>query len=260
MVCTLRPGTKSVMTFHSGGFPSSRKGRASGANSLVAFVLRRFDGLIAVNEEIMGFFQRLRVSLQRTRLISPYSFVPNENAAPLPSAIADFFDAHDPVVISAGQLEPEYDLAVQIEALSKIRSKFANAGLLLLGSGTVERELREKIEALNCQKHVMLAGDVPHNATIAAMGHSDLMLRTTLYDGDAISVREALQVGTPVIATDNAMRPCGVTLVPKSDLAALVFAIEIQLARPKNREARSRPDDANLQAVFDFYQELLAGN
>ncbi len=62
MVCTLRPGTKSVMTFHSGGFPSSRKGRASGPNSLVAFVLRRFDGLIAVNEEIMCFLQRLRVS------------------------------------------------------------------------------------------------------------------------------------------------------------------------------------------------------
>jgi glycosyltransferase involved in cell wall biosynthesis len=186
--------------------------------------------------------------------------VPDENAASLAPAISDFFDTHDPVLISAGQLEPEYDLLLQIEALSKIRTKLASAGLLLLGSGTVERELREEIEALNCQEHVMLAGDVPHNATIAAIRRSDLMLRTTLYDGDAISVREALQVGTPVIATDNAMRPSGVTLVPKSDLPALVRAIEMQLARPKNRAVGSQTDEANLQAVFDFYQELLAGN
>ncbi len=163
-------------------------------------------------------------------------------------------------MISAGQLEPEYDLPLQIEALSKIRTKLASAGLLLLGSGTVERELREKIETLNCQKHVVLAGDVPHNATLVAIGRADLMLRTTLYDGDAISVREALQVGTPVIATDNTMRPSGVMLVPKSDLAALVRAIEVQLVRPKNREARPQTDEANLQAVFDFYQELLAGD
>src|SRR5207302_4447715 len=40
----LRPGDKSIMSFHSGGFPSTPEGKALGPNSLSAFVLRRFDG------------------------------------------------------------------------------------------------------------------------------------------------------------------------------------------------------------------------
>src|SRR5271167_3004439 len=61
LACTLRPGTKSVMTFHSGGFPSSPEGQSLGPASFAGFVLRRLDGLIGVNEEIMAFFRRLGV-------------------------------------------------------------------------------------------------------------------------------------------------------------------------------------------------------
>ncbi len=52
------------------------------------------------------------------------------------------------------------------------------------------------------------------------------MLRTTWYDGDAISVREALHFGVPVIASDNGMRPEGTHLIPARDLEALVAAAE----------------------------------
>ena len=258
MACTLQRKAKSILTFHSGGFPSSPEGQAVGPSSAAAFVLGRFDGLIAVNEEILDFFRKLRISSQSTRLISPYSFVRDGSIAEFPAAITEFFDTHGPVMISAGQLEPEYDLPLQIDALARIRSKFPNAGLLLLGSGNVERKLRQKIEGLNLAGHALLAGDVPHNAAIGAISRSDLMLRTTLYDGDAISVREALQTGIPVIATDTAMRPSGIRLIPQSDLDALVRAIEAQLAQPKNPRRESQSDETNLQAVFNFYQELLA--
>lgn len=255
---TLRPGVKSVMTFHSGGFPSTSKGRGLGPNSIAACVLRRFDGLIAVNEEIMGFFEKLQTPSHRTRLISPYSFTRDETAS-LPPPIARFFETHSPVMISAGQLEPEYDLALQIEALSKIRSKFPTAGLLLAGSGSIESELRQRGASLHLEDHVLFAGDVPHGAAIQAIERADVMLRTTSYDGDSISVREALQVGAPVITSDNAMRPAAVTLVPKAELSALVRAIEAQFAQPRKPCAAEQKDESNLQAVFDFYQELLAG-
>ena len=85
------------------------------------------------------------------------------------------------------------------------------------------------------------------------------MLRTTLYDGDALSVREALQLGTPVVATDNGMRPTGVRLIPISDLQALVAAIELELQPPRTSEPQPVADEGNIQAVFDFYRELLDG-
>ncbi|MGB8508341.1 MAG: hypothetical protein WCD76_08045, partial [Pyrinomonadaceae bacterium] len=95
----------------------------------------------------------------------------------------------------------------------------------------------------------------------------DLFLRTTLYDGDAISVREALHIGVPVIATDNGMRPDGVRLIPISNGAALVEAITSQLTShedglrgPKNaasNKAGVAADDENVAAVFELYRELL---
>jgi glycosyltransferase involved in cell wall biosynthesis len=246
------------MSFHSGGFPSTSEGRALGPNSLAAFVLRRFDGLIAVNEEIMGFFRRLGVPPQRVRIISPFSALTDEDAD-FPTPLAAFFSEHNPVLISAGQLEPEYDLALQIDALPHLREKFPNAGLVLLGSGSIEKDLRDRIAAGQCIEHILLAGDVPHGATMEAISRSRILLRTTWYDGDAITVREAMQVGTPVIATDNAMRPSGIRLIPKSDLAALLRALEQELLQPQPRKERIPADQGSLQQVFDFYQDVLAG-
>ena len=258
LASTLRPGAKSVLTFHSGGFPSTPEGRRLGPNSFAGFVLRRFDGLIAVNEEIMGFFRKLRVSSERARIISPYSFVTDDDSSSLPGPVADFLNAHNPVFVSAGQLEPEYDLALQIDAMAKLREKFPDSGLLLLGSGSIETELRARIADRKCAQHVLVAGDVAHAATIEAMCRSRILLRTTWYDGDAISVREAMQVGTPVIATENGMRPEGTRLIPKSDVGALMGAIEQELQRPFVRPERMAVDDTSVQQVLQFYEDLLS--
>jgi glycosyltransferase involved in cell wall biosynthesis len=260
LVCKLMPGRKSVMTFHSGGYPASNEGKSTKKNSFAGFVLRRFDGLIGVNQEIIGFFRRLGVAPARTRLILPYSFLPDHSATGFPEPIASFLTDHSPVLISVGLLEPEYDLALQIEVLGQVRQKFPSAGLLLIGSGSLEQDLRAKISACTYAQHILLCGDVPHATTLAAIARSDLMLRTTLYDGDAVSVREAIHLDTPVIASDNGMRPAGVHLIPKSDLQALLRAIEEALAQPAGNKVKGGSDETNLQAVLNFYLELTGGN
>ena len=52
LACAVLPDTQLVFTFHSGGYPSSPEGRSAHSRTLRAFVLRRFDALIAVNQEI----------------------------------------------------------------------------------------------------------------------------------------------------------------------------------------------------------------
>ena len=181
LACTLRPGTKSVLTFHSGGFPSTPEGRSLGPRSFTGLALHRFDALIGVNQELVAFFHRMGVPPNRTRLISPYAFVPKAQSAPsLPPQLAGFIASHSPLLISVGLLEPEYDLARQIEVLPQIRSQFPDAGLLLIGSGSLESSLRATIEANPCAPHILLAGDIAHAATLEAVSQSRLMLRTTL--------------------------------------------------------------------------------
>lgn len=261
LVCTLLARRKSVLTFHSGGYPSSPQGRATRRNSFAGFVLRRFNGLIGVNREIMDFFGRLGVPSQKSRLILPHSFLPEwDREATLPLPLESFFATHHPVLISVGLLEPEYDLPLQIEILGSIRQKLGSAGLVLIGSGSLEQEIRDRIRSRSYREDILLCGDVPHSATLQAISRADLMLRTTLYDGDAVSVREALHLGTPVIATDNGMRPAGVHLIPASNLEALLQATEELLLHPVRKASSVEADESNLSAVFSFYKELTGGS
>jgi glycosyltransferase involved in cell wall biosynthesis len=261
IVCFMLPGRKSVFTFHSGGYPSSAEGIATTRNSLKAWVFRRFDRIIAVNAEIATFFERLGVRRERIRLISPHS-PPSDSAdlAELPPAVESFFNDHHPLLLTVCGLEEEYDLPLQITVMERVREKWPKAGLFIAGGGSLYEALRKQIEKHSYAEHILLYGDLPHAATLQAMNRADVMLRTTWYDGDALSVREALHFSLPVIATDNGMRPEGVRLIPSRDPKALLAAIEEVLAQPnQEREpAAGKTENGNLLAVLDVYQELTA--
>jgi len=258
IACSALPQTHCILTFHSGGYPSSEEGRSAHARSLRAFALRRFDRIIAVNSEIAAFFERLGVRRERISLISPHSTPASvTNSADLPAVVEKFFHDHQPLLITVGLLESEYDLPLQIAAMKRVRQKWSNAGLLIAGSGSLHDALRQQIDSQPYAKHILLYGDLPHAATLQAITRADLMLRTTWYDGDALSVREALHFGLPVIATDNGMRPEGVRLIPPRDENALLAAIDGALAMPRPKsQAASASGNENLVSVLDLYREL----
>ncbi len=262
LICCAKPHSRAVLTFHSGGYPSSKKGRAARRWGLRAFVLRRFDRIIGVNREILEFLHRLGVRPERARLIFPHSLSSNESedADILPESLRDFFSSHSPVLITVGLLESEYDLPLQIEVLGLVRENFPKAGLVIVGAGSLEEDLKDRIRKTSYADHLELCGDLPHPTTLRAICQSDLMLRTTLYDGDAISVRESLHLGTPVIATDTGMRPSGVLQIPIRDLEALRRTIETFLRGPRTpREPQRQSNDQNIEAVLNLYDELTSG-
>ncbi|HVX67748.1 MAG TPA: glycosyltransferase family 4 protein [Bryobacteraceae bacterium] len=256
LATTLVPRTRSVLSFHSGGYASSPAGRGAHPRTLRGMVFRRFDRVIAVNPEIARLFRRFGVNQERIRLIAPHP-VPPRPDAPLPPPAREFFCAHSPVLVTVGLLEPEYDLPLQMEALGDLRKRFPRAGLFIGGAGSLEADLRRRIASLEWSEHVLLAGDVPHPVALGVIAQAAVFLRTTLYDGDSVALREALHLGTPVVASDNAMRPAGVRLVPPRDRAALVAAIEECLAAPRAAAGVPPASDDNVAAVLKVYEELM---
>jgi glycosyltransferase involved in cell wall biosynthesis len=257
IACSALPKTHCVLTFHSGGYPSSEEGRSAHARTLRGYALRRFDRIIAVNSEIAAFFERLGVLPDHIRLISPHAPPSVTSASELPPAVEEFIRDHQRLLITVGLLEPEYDLALQVEAIKRVREKWSNVGLLIAGSGSLHGTLRQQIDSQPFARHVLLYGDLPHAATLQAIARADLMLRTTWYDGDAISVREALQLGVPVIASDNGMRPEGTHLIPARDVDALVTAVDKILSNPPPRVPIVSESDRNLEEVLRVYQQLI---
>jgi glycogen synthase len=257
LACCLMPRSKTVLTFHSGGYPSSKAGKSAAPLTFRGFVLRRFDRVIGVNRDLETLFRRFGVASGRIRMIYPHAISLDSMESSLPDYLAQFFQTHYPTLVTVSGLEPEYDLSLQIDVLGEVRLRFPNAGLVIIGSGSLEAEVRTSIQSKSYAEHIMLCGDVPHSVTLRAIAESDLFLRTTLYDGDSISVREALLIGTPVIATDNGMRPRGVHLIPSSDPDALRRTIEKVLTKPAPDQTRGDTGERNIEEVFELYQEML---
>lgn len=254
--CTLGKGKK-VLTMHSGGYPSSPEGMTAKPKSVRGRIFRMFDRVISVNKAIAEVFSSYGLPVERNLVILPHALRnPYEDVA-LPEALASFVSSHRPLLFTACALESDYDLMTQIESLGEVLERFPNAGLVIAGSGSQESELRKAIESKPYADKILLAGNVSHDMALHLIRSADALLRTTLFDGDAIAIREAIFLGTHVIATDNGMRPDGVRLIPVKDKTALAEAI-IGISSSPKLEKPNRPDDySNIDAVVDLYTELV---
>lgn len=258
IVCSLIPGRKVILTLHSGGYPSSPAGKRLLRSRLARAALRRIDRIIAVNFEIKDFFEKSGFPSARIRLIRPDPPVELSAATGLTPELAEFFQAHHPVLLSVGGMEPEYNIPTQIGALGQLLRTFSRAGLVVIGGGSMEESLRTSLQTCSYAGDVLLCGDVPHDVTLHAIKEAAVLLRTTSYDGDSIAIREALKLQTPVIATDNGMRPQGVKLIPEAKVESLAQAIDecLRYSNPIGMsEVRS---DNNLREIVNLYAEVLS--
>ena len=261
IVLAARRHTRNLFTFHSGGYPASDEGVRASPFSLRGVALRQLDAVIGVNAQLVETFRRYGVKSGQLHLIEPYADGLDRAVVvqePLPDAIEAFVANHQPFLLTVGLLEPEYGLEVQLEAFTSVRQRHPNAGLVLIGSGSLQATLRAAVDAHPEREHILLAGDVPRPKTLAAIARADLLLRTTHYDGDALSVREALSLGTRVLATNNGMRPAGVFLLDQLEAATLAGAVSPALASAApsgGRPAEDGPDP--MVKVLALYNDLI---
>lgn len=254
-VCAFFGRGKSVLTFHSGGYAvenikTARYFSRDGA------IFRMFRKIIAVNPLMIEMFEKFGVKKERLNLIYPFVLQKPDKTVEIPQKLKEFAERHKPFLLTVCLLEDTYDLFMQIDALEKVLEKLPNAGLLIVGSGSLETELKETIAKKKNSEKILLAGDVEHKITLHLINRADILLRTTKFDGDAIAVREALFLNTPVIATDNKMRPETVYLIPIQDKNALVKKI-LELSETKQTSTAEKPDDkANIKAVLNLYSEI----
>lgn len=250
--------SRSILTLHSGGYPQTKEGRAARRGSLRGFVFRRFSQIIAVNEPIAKVFENYGVRADRMRVIQPYSpKLPDETVA-VPGDLAEFSEKHSPLLIAVGGLERDYDPLLQIAAMKDILNDFPNAGLMIIGDGSMRKQVETAVSATGYAGNIRIAGNLHHAITLHLIRDADLLLRTTLFDGDAISVREALFLGTPVVATDNGMRPVGVHLIDIGDREALVRKVREVVGGEAPKKPGPVPESDNIAAVIEIYRQVAA--
>lgn len=146
-----------------------------------------------------------------------------------------------------------YGVDLAIEAVARLRENGIDLKLLVLAAEapassdatrcyeTLRRSIRER----GLVDHVQFFFGEP---VVPALTFPVVLLRPTRTDGDAVSVREALSLGVPVVASDVAMRPSGVLTFSTGDAAALASALSPILSWSSSPAASGSPIDSQAKS------------
>ena len=257
-------GPGSLLTLHSGlAAAHIAKGRV-GPRLLARFVCLLHRRIIAVAPEIQEALLSLGVPAARVEVLAAFLFAPPSRAeAP---ELLDL-EAREPLLAVTLSFRPEYGFELLVEALDRLRGRHPQIACLVMGSG----ERQAQAEQLVCERHlqnsILFKGNVSHGLCISVMSRCDLFVRPTLADGDANSVREALSLGIPVVASDVGHRPPGTVLFRTGDVDDLVAKIEETLSGPRLRSNRDRNAmasqaggagaDDSFQCLLDMYSSMV---
>jgi glycosyltransferase involved in cell wall biosynthesis len=224
-----RLGRGGVLTLHSGFVPEFLQSCGIVKRALARLACRFYGGVVCVNPDIADAVALLGVS--RTKLEVRPAYLPGpQESVDMPPQITEWLKVMRPVISTALSFRPEYGFDLLVDAIERLRAIHPNIGCLVMGDGEERRAAEELIRRRGLEGVMLLTGDVGHSLCLALMSRSDVFVRTTYQDGDAISVREALAAGVPVAASDVGVRPSGVELFEPGDLDGLVRVLKCCLS------------------------------
>jgi glycosyltransferase involved in cell wall biosynthesis len=225
-------GRRTIVSLGS-GLAADYIGSACGpGRAAIRCIARATARVICRNAATRAALLRLGVGPSRVRVLPGFYGIPHDAALPaLPEPLERFVAIHRPVLAALASDGPEYGISLVREAGRRLRARHPRLGVLLIGPGGPDAAALESGEAVT--------GPVPRDLALALMRRADLFVRPTYFDGDASSVREALALGVPVVASDTDFRPDGVALFRRGDVEGLTGAIARVLAEPRSRAGAS---------------------
>ena len=235
-----RGRTRLVVTLHNltvGGRLTTLVG-----DRLERLIARRADLVLAVSPDLAERAQDLgtpHVELAIIPAVPPQQ--PAEPGASDAAAAEDAWPRSGARLLTVARLAPQKGLPLLLEAAA-ILSREVDAGRLtaftwaLAGDGPGREQAAERIAAE--QLPVILLGrrsDAP-----ALMEVADVVVQTSLWEGQPLTIQEALRAGTAIVATDvggTAVTARGGAVLVAPQAQAIAEALRTLLSDP---EARSR--------------------
>ncbi len=202
----------------------------------------RADGIVAVSEGVaediaaISGLPRSRVRVLANPVLTPelYSLAAQEPDSAWLSSAAP------PRIVAVGRLTRQKGFDVLLQAFSLLLQRLS-ASLLILGEGPEREALEKQSKALGLQEHVSLPGFSPN--PYAYVSRADLFVLSSRFEGSPNALKEALALGTPVVATDCRSGPAQILqdgkygpLVPVEDPRALADSMQQVLRNPPERK------------------------
>ncbi|MCB0720244.1 MAG: glycosyltransferase family 4 protein [Bacteroidetes bacterium] len=219
LCCILLARGRSTLWLHSGQFSAHLTNLQ---RRILRASLGRLGTIVLVSRHIRGLLASNGFEVPADAVVEPAFIEPDRSRLQsiwesYPETAKVFVHQHKPVLVMQGadafhEGADRYGTDIAIEALGLLRLDYPDAALLVgrpsVGSEDFqeyERGQRARINQLGLSESVFfLTGE---QELWPMIGRADIFLRPTNQDGDSVSVREALALGVPVVASDACPRP-----------------------------------------------------
>jgi glycosyltransferase involved in cell wall biosynthesis len=222
------PRAARVITLHSGLLPDYLA--ASPARRAFArAALAGYSRVVAVSEAVKGALLGCGVPAEKV-VVVPAFCASQVKPGPVSNAVAAVRSRRRPLLAMAHHPSPVYGRLPMFRALRVLAEEWPDVGLALFGPGTRTPEFARDVRETCVARYIEDLGELEHAEALALMSQADAFIRPTTHDGDAISVREALALGVPCVASDVCRRPEGTFLFHAGDPADLALRVRQAIA------------------------------
>jgi glycosyltransferase involved in cell wall biosynthesis len=263
-----------VHTEHGNHVKAKTWSRRMRQRALWAWAGRRAARFFCVSDEIAREVSRYGVIPPRkvrvlANGIDTVAFAPGAHGLAVRSAFG--IPANAPVVGTIGRLNEVKRQDLLIRGFARVRQRFPESRLLLVGDGPVRNDLEGLVRSLALTDAVHFAGYQAQPAQF--LESMDVFALTSRSEGMPLAVLEAWASGLPVVASAVGGLPSLIAdgqtglLFPFPNEGALAAAIEQLLANPDRARQLGRAGQRHVRAHYsldhvaaeyeDQYRELL---
>ena len=161
-------------------------------------ILSKADEILATSPTIEKY---IKLIINRNIVITPFGV---DTEVFKPTKVKSLFNENDIVIGTIKSLEKVYCIDILIKSFAKIKNKYNNSKLLIVGEGTQRKEL--ELYAMDVgitEKEIYFAGKIDHTEIPSFHNMIDIFVNISEYESFGVSVLEAMACEKPVIVTNT---------------------------------------------------------
>jgi glycosyltransferase involved in cell wall biosynthesis len=239
------------------------------------FALRRMSGVVCVSRLLMDSARALGVPAERLHW-SPGFLPPGVGPADRQEVAPEvwrFIERRRPVITANGKVDwyegqDLYGLDHLVELAGRLKPDYPDVGVIVCFSDHSAAEqayvdrLQQRAAELGVAENILF--NTRSGVFVPVLAAGDVFVRPTNTDGDAISVREALYLGVPTVASDAVTRPEGAMLFRARDLDGFERCVREALALGQGAGGRragglTAEDEARIRKYVDLLCAVAGG-
>lgn len=231
------------------------------------YALRRMSAIVCVSQTLADSAIALGVDARRVHH-SPGFLPPAHpaNRADVNPAVWTFIERHGPIVSANGKVDwyqgaDLYALDHLVELAGRLQPDYPNLGLVICFWDHYPKDeeyldkLRRRAAELGVSDNVFF--NTRSGQFVPVIHASDVFVRPTNTDGDANSVREALYLGVPAVASDAVTRPDGAIVFRTRDIDDFEAQVRQALRTTRHQQANAPHAGEEDHSRIEQYLDLL---